>query len=408
MRNILAANKNVRAFVLIVLITIVGCSKDNPAPVTPVQSPKAITSFDFKDLLTIVRGTIIESVENTITLRISYDVPLNALVPTITFAGESVTPASGIPQDFSQPVLYIVKASDGSTAVYKVIVLLYSPSPNTGYHWGLTNGIDRNVLSIAANKKNIYAGTEAGIFRSYNYEKWINMGLASSSINSLAASGNSLFAGTDNGIYVSLDSANTWTSSNTGLGNQNVLSLAVSGDLIYAGTKAGAYLSSNNGDSWGLITDGFISGLSVFCIIVDGSNVFIGTDDGVFVTSDGGSNWQHVGFVNMTITSLLATNNNIFAGSSGLNTGGAVSLSPDEGTTWTYMNNGLVSGQHIYSLVFRDTSIYAGTAFGPYMSSNSGGVWVGIGLVFVPVFSILANGNGLFAGTANGVYFSPI
>lgn len=47
---------------------------------------------------------------------------LSALVPRIEHGGASVTPQSGVAQDFSQPVAYTVTAADGSAATYTVTV----------------------------------------------------------------------------------------------------------------------------------------------------------------------------------------------------------------------------------------------------------------------------------------------
>ncbi len=338
--------KIARGIAILFFTVVMGsCKKDNPSPVTPPASPKEITSFNFEGLLTIVKGTIAESVENTITLKINYDVPLTALVPTIKFTGSSVSPASGVAQDFTSPVKYTVTATDGSTEVYKVMVIVALPSTNTELHWSITNGLDRSVFSIAVSGKNIYEGTDSGVFRSINYGKWVSTGLPSSSVKALAVSGGRLLAGTDNGIFISTDSANTWTPKNSGVTDLNVLSLIVANDSVYAGTKNGnVYLSANNADGWTSITNGFSNGLAIYSIAVHGSNIFIGTGDGVFLSKNKGSSWQIVGFVNMSVTSVISANNNIFAGTTGISNGGTISLSTDNGSTWTPVYGGLISG----------------------------------------------------------------
>jgi len=48
----------------------------------------------------------------------SYD--MSSIAPTITFQGSSTSPASGVAQNFTNPVNYTVKAIDGSTVTYKV------------------------------------------------------------------------------------------------------------------------------------------------------------------------------------------------------------------------------------------------------------------------------------------------
>jgi hypothetical protein len=47
---------------------------------------------------------------------------LSAQTPFIVIIGSSLSPPSGVPQDFTNPVQYTVTAADGSTRVYAVTV----------------------------------------------------------------------------------------------------------------------------------------------------------------------------------------------------------------------------------------------------------------------------------------------
>ena len=68
-----------------------------------------ITSFKIDGIDTTVSGT-------TITLIVPEDFDLTALTPTITVsAGASISPASGVAQDFSSAVSYVVTAQDTTT-----------------------------------------------------------------------------------------------------------------------------------------------------------------------------------------------------------------------------------------------------------------------------------------------------
>ncbi|MDR0644608.1 MAG: DUF5018 domain-containing protein [Treponema sp.] len=55
---------------------------------------------------------------------------VRALAPAIQFIGKSLSPSSGVLQDFSSPVNYKVTADDGSTADYLVTVYVKGPSSN--------------------------------------------------------------------------------------------------------------------------------------------------------------------------------------------------------------------------------------------------------------------------------------
>jgi len=65
-----------------------------------------------------------------IAITVPYGTNVTALAPTgINITGASVTPASGVPQDFTNPVIYTVTADDGSTRNYTVTVTI-APSSN--------------------------------------------------------------------------------------------------------------------------------------------------------------------------------------------------------------------------------------------------------------------------------------
>lgn len=83
-----------------------------------VNPAKAITAFDFTD--PAVTGAINET-DHTIQLSVPAT-PVLTFSPTITITGASVSPASGVAQDFANPVTYTVTAADGSTQAYVVTV----------------------------------------------------------------------------------------------------------------------------------------------------------------------------------------------------------------------------------------------------------------------------------------------
>ena len=78
---------------------------------------KAITAFNFTGLS--VTGTVNEA-SKTIALTVPYGTDVTALVPTIIHTGASVSPNTGVAQNFTNPVEYTVTAADGSTQKYTV------------------------------------------------------------------------------------------------------------------------------------------------------------------------------------------------------------------------------------------------------------------------------------------------
>ena len=89
--------------------------------VTPAQSSeKAITSFVLGELTSPIQGTIDG---NNITAIVPANTDLTALVPTIVISeGATISPNTGVAQDFTEPVTYTVTAEDGTTQEYTVTI----------------------------------------------------------------------------------------------------------------------------------------------------------------------------------------------------------------------------------------------------------------------------------------------
>ncbi|MCQ2200569.1 MAG: DUF5018 domain-containing protein [Bacteroidales bacterium] len=102
--------------------------KDEPK----LSDAKQLTTFNFA--IPAVSGVVNEQ-----TKQINVEVPagtdVKTLVPTIVVSDKAtVTPASGAQVDFTNPVVYTVKAEDGSTAAYVVTVTVkgdVNPGGNT-------------------------------------------------------------------------------------------------------------------------------------------------------------------------------------------------------------------------------------------------------------------------------------
>jgi Domain of unknown function (DUF5018) len=96
------------------------CSKD------PVLSGEAdILTFSFAALAPPVAGAV---AGNNVTATVVYNQNVTALVPTITISEKaSVQPATGLAQNFTNPVAYTVTAENGTTKVYTVTVTKQAP-----------------------------------------------------------------------------------------------------------------------------------------------------------------------------------------------------------------------------------------------------------------------------------------
>lgn len=130
-----------------------GGKDDPPSPSTA----KAITVFSFTNPL--ASATIDENAK-TISITVPYNTNVTSLIATFTTTGKSVrvgstVQVSGItPNDFTNPVLYVVTAANGSTATYTVTVTVAPSSEKAITAFSFNNPaasgtIDENAKTIS-------------------------------------------------------------------------------------------------------------------------------------------------------------------------------------------------------------------------------------------------------------------
>lgn len=96
------------------------------AVVHDADNEKSILSFTIEG----VEGMINE-ITKTVTVRMPQGTDVTELVPTIEVSeGATVNPASGEPQDFTNPVTYTVTAMNGTTSDYNVMVMVLGGEVN--------------------------------------------------------------------------------------------------------------------------------------------------------------------------------------------------------------------------------------------------------------------------------------
>ena len=92
------------------------------AIVHDADNEKSILSFRFDAL---DEDGIIDEIARRISFVLPDETDVTQLVPTIEVSeGATVEPASGVAQDFTNPVTYTVTAQNGTTAVYTVMVIV--------------------------------------------------------------------------------------------------------------------------------------------------------------------------------------------------------------------------------------------------------------------------------------------
>ena len=107
--------KNVATIVACFVVSMVFAACDKTS-----LSDKQITAFGFS--LPPAAG-VINEIEKTITVDLPLGTDISSLAPIINVSQKAtVSPASEVPQNFTEPMIYTVTAEDGSTAKYTVII----------------------------------------------------------------------------------------------------------------------------------------------------------------------------------------------------------------------------------------------------------------------------------------------
>ncbi len=248
----------------------------------------------------------------------------------------------------------------------------------------------------------IYCSTDKGV----TWE-WRAAGLVMESapylvpvVRGLLVLGGSLLAGTSAGVFISHDSGQTWTPSNTGLTDKNVLVLAQMGARVLVGTANGGVLTSlNGGASWSPTN----SGLSDACVPVllsHGTVIYAGTrSTGVFASTNGGGSWaeRNTGLGHVTINALSVIESTLCAA-----TETSLYRSIDGAATWVGESTGLFPTRVFGMIVFGDR-LYAASSNGSYFSRDEGLSWHpgNAGLSRQTVYSLAAIDTCVFAGTGD-------
>lgn len=99
-----------------------GTTVDYTVTVTvAAEMEKKITAFEFRTLNPIV-STSINEANRTVETTLPYGTDRSALVPTISFVGASINPASSVAQNFSSPITYTITDANGITKSYVVTI----------------------------------------------------------------------------------------------------------------------------------------------------------------------------------------------------------------------------------------------------------------------------------------------
>ncbi len=283
-------------------------------------------------------------------------------------------------------------------------------STNDGVSWTAVNtglpSADVNALSLSGT--NVWAGTSGGVFLSTdNGASWLakNDGLPLASVGALTARGTTIFAGlSSKGVFASLDNGTSWFAASEGLAIATVDALAISGKNIYAG-DGGVFLSTDSGSTWIDKNAGFDIRV-VEDICSSGTKLFVAAYTGLFVSTDNGTSWTNQKTYSSStlrdVLSVATRGSSVFVGLYAF----GVTISKDYGTTWSWPT---LSGNSVRTFAFKDSSVFAGTDHGVFLSTNNGTTWtqVNAGLTSTSVYALAVSGSQVFAGTSgSGVFRS--
>jgi hypothetical protein len=343
--------------------------------------------------------------------------------------GATWTPAnSGLPQSaWPYRVYSIASIRDGRGGIHIFAVFdegVYS-SNDTGATWTIST-LPGFVGSLAQNDSNIIV---PGWYRSVDYgATWSSVGLGLGlgyQLTSVVTLGTTVFAGTSGGgVYVSSDNGASWTQRTVGLSSLNVNALAVNGAKIYAGTDVGVFLSSDSGAHWTGLNSGALAKTSVSCLSASsngasGTSIVAGTSFGVIRSVDNGS-WAaaNTGLIASRISCLASDSSaaggtKVYASAVTLwNYQASVLLSKDNGASWVSLDSGLPDVP-VTSLIANGENVFAGTDSSMFRLTNSNS-WARVSfgtstqLRFENNISCVAFiGTKLFASTYSGLFESP-
>ncbi len=111
---------------------------------TTQSSEKTISSFTFSSLNPTVNGAI-DNTNYTVDLTVPSGTDITTLTPTISISDNAtISPNSGVTQNFTNPVTYTVTAQDGSTQSYTVTVTtsVNSTDSITSFNFGIAGEVD--------------------------------------------------------------------------------------------------------------------------------------------------------------------------------------------------------------------------------------------------------------------------
>lgn len=309
-----------------------------------------------------------------------------------------------------------------------VCLLIILTANSLHAQWVQTNGLASDtILSLAAIRTAIFAGTDSGFFRLGDRNGiWSkDTELTSSSTNpvlSILPVDSGIFVGTQGDGIIHFSRSSGWSAIASTAGytarSLKLVTIPEKGimDIDFSGASGGNF--------FGLFQLPILLGAFRACSALNRyvfvcsclertPTILVGTDNGVWHSTDDGDTWtgDTLGMESKSVISLANIDSLIYAGA----TGGGVYRTTDLGKGWTSVSSGLTD-MTINALAACDSVLYAGTNAGVFVSTDRGDNWTVAGkeLMGVPVRVLAVQYDGIggadiIAGTdGKGVWVMPV
>lgn len=188
----------------------------------------------------------------------------------------------------------------------------------------------KRISSLYEEDGNIYVGVyKQGIYVSNNVGKnWVplNHNLKDETVKSILRNGKELWIGTEHGIFALQDGAETWRQVTD---KPQMWGLLKAGDKILAGSYKGILSSSDNGATWSLVNHQIKPSKLSF---VEGKIIAMDWEEGLAISEDLGKTWKPIqaGVVHENhVFEIVRTKNNLMRSQTD-----GIYMSKDWGKSW--------------------------------------------------------------------------